>query len=285
MCLQFRIVLWRLGSEERVAFVTLPTFAPLVRRAKEAGLFEKTIYYYSDQYDKYREIRNPGPIRAWNRMLQEDATAIYCASSAILESISENIKARKIARVINHQVDFDLFDYKQIQKEPITINKPIIGYFGSLTDSNDWEMIEYAAKNKPEWNFVFIGKKLIDVPELENLPNIHFMGFIPYEKLPGIAINFSVGIMFWKMTDWIKACSPLKLKEYLAMGLPVVSVPIDEVVKKYSDYVEVASNGPEFVEAVERVLDKDVKERNREFAKQYSWKTVVTEMMSECELV
>ncbi|MEH6591219.1 MAG: hypothetical protein V7746_13255, partial [Halioglobus sp.] len=109
MYLQLRVVLWRLRGEETVAFVTLPTFAPLVRKGKQAGLFSKVIYYYSDQYDKYREIRDPGPILAWDAMLQSDADAIYCASEAILESIAAEHHGSKPVKVISHQVDFDLF--------------------------------------------------------------------------------------------------------------------------------------------------------------------------------
>ncbi|MEH6591100.1 MAG: glycosyltransferase, partial [Halioglobus sp.] len=175
-------------------------------------------------------------------------------------------------------------DYQVIQASEQKWKSPVIGYFGSITDSNDWDMIEHAALERPEWQFVFIGKKLINLPALEVLPNVHFLGFTPYEDLPGIAVNFDVGIMFWKMTDWIKACSPLKFKEYLAMGLPVVSVPIDEVVNKYSDYAEVASTGPEFVKAVEKCLTMDVKVKHREFAKQYSWTEAVREIRSECGL-
>lgn len=272
---QMSILLLRLGIKQAVGFVTLPTFAPVVRALKNAGRLHPIVYYYSDQYDKYREIRDPAPIIAWDRMLQEDADAIYCASARILEHVGEHIRRAKPVRVVDHQVDFDAFDYTRIDPVSVDVGKPIIGYFGSLTDSNDWEMIEFAARARPHWSFVFVGKKLIDLPSLEELPNVFFWGFVPYDKLPAVAANFDVGIMFWKMTDWIRACSPLKLKEYLALGLPVVSVPIDEVREKYSDYVEFASDGPEFVGAVERALAAPDREARRAFARQFSWRQAV----------
>ena len=282
---QIGIVMRRLGIGNAVGFVTLPTFAPMVSKMKKKGRFDCLIYYYSDQYDHYREIRDRGPILEWDAMLQEDADAIYCASQAILDNVAESVRKKKIARVIDHQVDFDAFDYTRLKTTPLDIAPPVIGYFGSLTDSNDWEMIKYAAARHAEWNFVFIGRKKIDVPDLEELPNIHFMGFVPYQDLPAVAANFSVGIMFWKMTDWIRACSPLKLKEYLALGIPVVSVPIDEVVEKYRDYVEIASDGPSFVTAVEKALEKGRCREYRDYAAQFSWQSAVRGIMQECRLV
>ena len=111
-----------------------------------------------------------------------------------------------------------------------------------------------------------------------------FLGMIPYKKLPAVAANFDVGIMFWKLTDWIKACSPLKLKEYLALGLPIVSVPIDEVLLKYTEYVQVATDGPSFVAAIEQVLTLADRNERREFAMQYSWANLVWDIVCELDL-
>ena len=278
---QIRRVRRRLGIDQAVAFVTLPTFAPMVRYARNAGILDVVIYYYSDQYDKYREIRDPGPILAWDRMLQEDADAIYCASEDILNNIGQDVRSSKIARVIDHQVDFDHFDFHRVKPYDWSLPGPVIGYFGSITDSNDWEMIEYAARQRPEWQFVFLGKQRIELPALEALPNVHFHGFVPYENLPALAAGFDVGIMFWKMTDWIRACSPLKLKEYLALGLPVVSVPINEVVTKYRDFVEIADDGPAFVRAVAAALARDDREARRTYAQQFSWANVTERMLKD----
>jgi glycosyltransferase involved in cell wall biosynthesis len=283
---QFNLTRRFLGIDSALAFVSQPTFAPLVRRLKREGVVTHVMYYYSDQYDAYREIKDPTAIRAWDAMLKEDADAVYCASKKIYDAVEPGVKARKPVRIIDHQVDFEHFDYNGIESPapPPSGEGPIIGYFGSLTDSNDWDIIKYAARERPEWRFVFIGRMLYSDPELDSLPNVQFQGFIPYEELPSHAVHFDVGIMFWRMTDWIKACSPLKLKEYLALGLPVVSVPIDEVVTKYSDYVFVAEDGPGFVEAIERALDSDCKERNRAFASNFSWRAAVDGMVADLGL-
>jgi hypothetical protein len=63
--------------------------------------------------------------------------------------------------------------------------------------------------------------------------------------------------MNWIMNDWIRFCSPLKTKEYLAMGKPVVSVPIPEVVDNLGDVISVASSPGEFVLKIEEELETD----------------------------
>jgi glycosyltransferase involved in cell wall biosynthesis len=282
--LQVQSVLEKFNIFHPLVLVTLPTFAPLTRYLKATGRLGPVIYYYSDRYECYREIKDPAPIIAWDKMLQEDADAIYCASQTIYDGIPEHIRQSKPVRVVDHQVDFDHFDGSNITPTKLSIQRPIIGYFGSLSDSNDWDMIAYAAVNQPDWQFVFIGKKLIDLPNIEILPNVHFLGFIPYESLPATAINFDVGLMFWRMTDWIRACSPLKLKEYLALGLPVVSVPIDEVVNKYHDYVELAVDGPSLVSAIKSALKRSDSNQRQKFASSFSWKEAVVRICSDLKI-
>ena len=281
---QLSVLMKILNFEKAICFATTPSFASVIRSLVRRKILIRVIYYYSDQYDQYREIRNRGPIIEWNRMLEDDADAIYCASQRIFDNIPDSYKRSKVVKVMEHQVDFALFDYKKVTPKTLNIERPIIGYFGSLTDSNDWDMIRYAAMQRPEWNFVFIGHKRIDLPELEKMQNIHFLGYVPYAELSTVAVNFSVGIMFWKMTEWIKACSPLKLKEYLALGLPVVSVPIDEVVNKYSQYVVIAIDGPGFETAIENALNKHDRDERNKFASQFSWSSTVDEIMRDCNI-
>lgn len=281
---QIAIVFNRLKISKAVCFVTSPTFSLIIDQLKANGRINPIIYYYSDKYYMFREIKNRKPIMEWDESLRKIADAIYCASEDIYKAIPENHKKEKPVKVIEHQVDFNMFDYKKINPKKIKLRKPIIGYYGSLTDSNDWDIIRYVAQRRPEWNFVFIGNKRIDLPDLEKMQNIHFLGYVPYTELPIIAINFTVGIMFWKMTEWIKACSPLKLKEYLALGLPVVSVPIDEVVNKYSQYVLIASDGPGFETAIKKSLNNHDREERNKFASQFSWSLAVDEIIRDCNI-
>ncbi len=59
--------------------------------------------------------------------------------------------------------------------------------------------------------------------------------------------------MPWQDNDWIKRSNPIKLKEYLALGLPVVSTEFAELAG-YTDRVRAARSHAEFVEAIRTTL-------------------------------
>ena len=138
------------------------------------------------------------------------------------------------------------------------ISHPIIGYYGTLTNSNDWNLIKFLAKSKPDYNFVFIGKIREDVdPEVFDFSNIHFLGYKPYKKLPRYLKFFDVCIIFWKVTDWIINSNPLKTKEFLSMGKPIVSVRIYELEKNFHDIIYLCDTKEEFLSSIDSALAED----------------------------
>ena len=99
------------------------------------------------------------------------------------------------------------------------------------------------------------------------------LGHKPYEEIPLYGKYFDVAIMPWRQTEWIKACNPVKLKEYLALGKPIVSTPFDEL-QKYSDLVYIAKNSEEFSELIRKALNDNNSERinaRRNKIKNYTW--------------
>ncbi len=259
--LQIRLAYLFLGIRAPLAFVCMPTFAPVVAKLPREGL----IYYYTDRYDQYRDIKAPETIRSRDLDLLTSADLVLCASRLIMKSLPID---RPHVRYLPHAVDFARFQAALEQDTPppadlAGIPRPRIGYFGSLSDSIDMEMVRYAAEKDPDLQFVFIGRALGDFSLVQDLPNVHFLGWKSYEEIPFYGKHFDVGIMNWKMTEWIRHCNPVKTKEYLSLGLPVVSVPIEEIDLFFSDVVEVASDGPEFLAALHQVLRDDTPEKRQ----------------------
>ena len=63
---------------------------------------------------------------------------------------------------------------------------------------------------------------------LRALPNVHFLGRKPYAALPGYCKAFDVALLPFIKNELTENANPLKLREYLAAGLPVVSTDIPE---------------------------------------------------------
>jgi glycosyltransferase involved in cell wall biosynthesis len=85
---------------------------------------------------------------------------------------------------------------------------------------------------------VLVGKSLVDLSALERLPNVKLLGRKPYESLPSYLKGFDVGIIPFKLNELTRNVNPIKLREYLSAGLPVISTDMPEVAR----YASTASN-------------------------------------------
>ncbi|MGE5680352.1 MAG: glycosyltransferase [Bacillota bacterium] len=163
------------------------------------------------------------------------------------------------------------------------IKKPVIGYFGIIAPLwTDLDLIVRAAKQYPEYQFLIIGRVEMDISCFDSVENIMYVGEIPYDKLPAYAQVFNVGMIPFEENNLTKSCNPIKLYEYMTMGIPVISTELTEV-RKFSDLVFIARNKEEFIKLVKTALQDSTPERNqarRQKAKEYSW-NAVTEKISD----
>jgi len=258
---QLSICKFYLKISHPIALYTTPTFASMVNHDSA----RRRIYYYSDQYTLYRElsISEKEWMEERDSVLQRAADIVICCSQKIYDNVAQFVSTEKLV-YFPHRVDFNKFnnvDKHDLPKELSNIPSPRIGYYGSLSDSNDWEIIKYCAELRPNFQFIFIGKKNIANTETEHLPNVHFLGDKPYALIQNYGAGFDVAVMFWIRRDWIKHSSPLKLKEYLALGIPVVSTLIEEVSTNYSNIVYSAETKEEFLEYLDYSTTNDNSER------------------------
>jgi glycosyltransferase involved in cell wall biosynthesis len=204
-----------------------------------------------------------------------DKSDVLFACSDIIADKMGKLTSKKID-LLYHGVDFCHFNNpRDPAMAMMNIKKrglPIAGYFGSLSDANDLRVFEILAKNG--FSVVIIGKVLGDYSSLMNLENVHFLGPVEYKHLPSYGQSFDVGLMNWHMAEWIENSYPIKTLEYLAMGKPVVSVPIHIVKKIFGDLVYYASTPEEFLEKAriavsEKNSDKKAARINR--VGEYDW--------------
>ena len=158
----------------------------------------------------------------------------------------------------------------QSTKKPITV-----GYFGAMAEWFDLDLLKEVASLLPEIRFEMIGSHRLSADALEKLPsNLRFLGEQPYKKLPALAAHWAAGLIPFHLTDLIKATHPVKLVEYCALGLPVISTAIPEVIcAPITTYT--ASDAATFASEIRRALaeDSDSRKTQRiEYAKGNSWK-------------
>ena len=106
---------------------------------------------------------------------------------------------------------------------------PIIGFFGLLSEWVDQALLLRLVREIPGAQLVLIGKADVDVAALKGVPAIHLLGPRPFSDLPAYLAHFTVGIIPFVVNDLTRSVNPIKLREMLSGGCPVVSTALPEV--------------------------------------------------------
>ena len=134
---------------------------------------------------------------------------------------------------------------------------PRLGYFAVIDERMDVDLVEAVAGLRPDWHLVVIGPVVkIDPAMLPKRGNIHWLGPKSYDELPAYLAHWDLGLMPFALNEATRFISPTKTPEFLAAGLPVISTPIQDVIRPYGDLglVEIARTAEEVVTKAEALL-------------------------------
>jgi UDP-galactopyranose mutase len=141
--------------------------------------------------------------------------------------------------------------------DQVTLPRPRLGYFGSIDERLDIELLDAVARARPDWQLVMIGPVVkIDPATLPRPGNIHYLGWKSYEELPAYIAGWDLALLPFARNESTRFTSPTKTPEYLAAGRPVVSTSIPDVVRPYGEagLVRIADTPEEFVRAAEAAM-------------------------------
>lgn len=247
---QVRGVLRRLPARP----VQLWSFAPDVDFL--CGRFgeEAVIYYCVDAFSEFSGYDAAAVLEA-ERRLAARADLLIVTSNHLLRR-----KRELCPRTLHVPHGVDVANFARATRPDIVVPedithlpRPILGFWGMLQDWVDVDLLAAVARARPDWSIVLIGEALVDTAPLAVLQNVHLLGRRPYDALPGYAARMDVGLLPFRVNALTEAVNPIKLREYLAAGLPVVSTPLPEV-RAYEAFVRVAANAAEFVKACEAAI-------------------------------
>jgi GT2 family glycosyltransferase/glycosyltransferase involved in cell wall biosynthesis len=267
---QVRLVCLLLGIRRPAVVVTIPTAWDVVRPMRRRSL----VYNRSDRHSDFPEADRRLIEGMEGELLRHSDSVLY-VSRALMADEAELTGDRAV--FLDHGVDFAHFAPRPAGEQPADLHAvpaPRIGFFGALDDFVvDFDLLEHVAAEMPDASLVLIGDATHPMERFERYPNVHWLGRRPYEAIPAYGSGFDVAIMPWVDTDWIHRCNPIKLKEYLALGLPVVSTDFAEL-DDYRDRVRVATTPESFVRAIRDSLEFGpllAPEKLRESVRAYSW--------------
>lgn len=227
---------------EITLWLSLPTAVDMI-----GSLGEKhVIYYCGDDFGALAGVDHQTAITR-EQELQHKADLILAVSQKLVQRFPKDKTL-----LLPHGVDFDLFS-QPTEPHPILADdaRPTAGFYGSLSEWLNTELIIEVAHRLPDWRFVFVGKPDIDIAPLIALDNIEHYPAVSHSELPRFSQHWTVSILPFRDSEQIRACNPLKLREYLATGRPVVSTWYPAL-KPYEDVIQIANDANAFCAALKQ---------------------------------
>lgn len=241
----------RQNIENPILWISLPTAVDMVGELNESAV----IYYCGDDFGALEGVDH-GPVLTLEKELASKADLILVASPIIGKKFNQ-----EKTHVIPHGVDFELFS-RQVPRAPELIaNRPVAGFYGSLASWLDIDLICETAKRLPNWTFLMIGTVSTNISRLLATSNIILLGPRKHTELASYSQYWSASLLPFRNTEQIQACNPLKLREYLAAGSPVISTEFPAL-DGYRDLISVVKTAEEFAGALVRSLDDKKENRN-----------------------
>jgi glycosyltransferase involved in cell wall biosynthesis len=259
----------------------LPHIAPLIRAMPRCLL----VYHCVDRWSAFED---------YDATLMERLEAELCREADLVFASAEDLAARcrrynSDVHYIPHGVDYAHFA-SALERRPLPddlrdIPEPRVGFFGLIHEWVDLDLIRHLAERLP-YSFVLIGDAKTKLEPLRTLTNVFHLGRRPYATLPDYCRGFQAAIVPFRHSVLTRSVNPIKLREYAAAGLPVVSTDLPEV-RRCGDIATCATDVDSWVaalrSAVARGSDPQARRTQSERVRAQDW-SVAADRMTELVL-
>lgn len=207
------------------------------------------IYFCMDDYAELPGVSGE-MIRPLERELLTKVDAVVATARVLVE---KKAPASGKVQYLPQGVTYDHFaPPRPVPADMAHLPRPIVGFAGGVSAACDIELLLALSDAVPGGTVLLVGPVNIDTAPLQR-PNIVLLGNRPYADLPAYVQAFDVGLIPYILNDWTRAVDPLKLLEYLAAGIPVVSTALPEVTK-YGEAIRIGATTEAFVGHVRDAL-------------------------------
>lgn len=210
-------------------------------------------------------------IETEKKMLQESDLVVI--TSTWLENYARNYNPNCV--VIRNASEFEHFANPPPKHYSDTKGRKIIGYYGAIAEWFDLDLIRAIAQAEPTILILLVGNDTIKAAEaVKTIPNIVFIGEVPYARLPYYLHAFDVCLLPFLISPLTLATNPVKVYEYLAAGKPIVCTDLPEI-SQFGSMVHRAADRDEFIRKVSDCLrsadNESIHQQRRQFAREQTW--------------
>jgi len=240
LLLQIKPIIDKAHLHSPILWTSLPTAVDFSGCLDEVAL----VYYCGDDFSGLAGVDHD-TVSKREQELSEKANLIIVSSHHLLSKFPQ-----ENTQLLTHGVDYKLFSTPTKRALDLPNDgRNIAGFYGSISAWLDIQLLYETIINMPDWHFVFIGKSVIDVSLISELDNVLFLGERTHQQLPSYSQHWTASLLPFVDNAQIRACNPLKLKEYLAAGSPIISTDFPAITP-YKGLVQIANSSGAMVEAL-----------------------------------
>ncbi len=268
--------------------ITLWTYNPAVVDELDLADFDRVVYHAVDDY-----ATTPGiparAVRGLEERLVQKAERVFATSPALADRFAALAPGRTV--LLPNVADADHFGTARlpgpVPEDLLAIPSPRVVYTGALSDHKvDWGLVEEVARRLPSYHFVLIGplgeeQAATGHSSAGELNNVHILGARPYAVLPNYLRGAYAAIIPYRVSEHTDSVFPMKVWEYLAAGVPVISTPLAAVIA-LNPPVAVAGSAENFVQALTDVDRSEAAASQRQVAaSSNTWDRNLAQMLRE----
>ncbi len=249
--------------------IAITAYNPIFGLALLNKIGEKLHFYYC--YDGVESVFFGKRIFDIEKRFTKKVQAVITTSDYLN---TQKININPNSFVVKNGVDFPVFQAysktKVFERE-----RKRVGFIGSLDPRFDIDTVEYAISKLADFDFDFTGdmRNQLLKSRLQKFENVRFFDPIKPNDVPKLLATYDVGIIPYIVNEVNKNIYPLKINEFLAVGVPVVMTPFADL-KDFVGLVNVATDKDDFVWQLREATRSDSPEsirRRIDFASQNSW--------------
>ena len=271
-----------IGSKQyrRIVWAALPSAVDYLDICNS----DLVIYYCGDDFSALAGVDHSLAEQAEQRLVAR-ADLIFACSPAL----QAKFPASKTI-LLPHGVHLSQFAKPSVSTPDIKLSRPSIGFYGSLNNWLDQTLLLNLAKARPNINFCLIGRQDSGIEHLAQQANIVILPAVPHHQLAHYLKHWTAAILPFVDNEQIRACNPLKLREYLAAGCPVISSDFPATAP-YRSVITTASSEQQWLAAIDLYCQWTPQQRQQHAKKAYqtvaneSWEHRATQALDAIEKI
>lgn len=236
-----------MGMEPKVLWFYSASFSDLI------DYFDHDMIVY-DCMDELSAFKGaPSQLKSQERYLLKRADLVFTGGKSLYEEKSQyHSEVHCFPSSVDRAHFVKSLETKtQIPLDLALVGHPIVGFYGVIDERIDLQLLSAIARKMPEVTFVMIGPVVkIDETDLPQHKNLIYPGSQPYNKLPEYLKAVDIAMMPFALNESTKFISPTKTLEFMAALKPIISTPIRDVMREYSEVVRIVNGVDEFEKAI-----------------------------------